>query len=120
MRGYGEVEDLVRARVCGVCVLREEICQAQAPGRCLLFELFPLVVQAILATEGGDLAGYQRSIRENVCPVCTEAALDLSCELRERLRCALDRYLGEVAEVIRQAAESGGRLAPGVDPAQAA
>ena len=100
-----EIADLIHARICPICAPRAEACEAPGPRRCVLFELFPLVVQAILATESRDLADYQRAVRENVCAVCADAALDLTCQLREQLHCALDRYLAEVVEVVRQAAE---------------
>jgi hypothetical protein len=98
------VKEQVRARVCGACGLRAEGCETEPPGRCVLFDLFPLVAQAILATESRDLADYQRAIRENVCGACAEAALDLRCELRGQMRCALDMYLAEVVAAVREAA----------------
>ncbi len=113
--GWNAIEEQVREGVCRACALRADACQAEPPGRCVVFDLFPLVVQAILATESRDLASYRQAVRENVCPVCTEAALDLSCELREQVRCALDLYLAEVVEAVREAAgrEVNSRLAVG-------
>lgn len=94
--------ELARNRLCGACTLQATVCEGRPPQRCVLFDLFPLVVQAILATDGRELADYRQAIRENVCPVCTEAALDLSCAWREQLRCALDLYLAEVVAVVQE------------------
>jgi len=105
LRRLDEIAELIHARICPFCAQRVEACDAPQPSRCVLFELFPLVVQAILATDSQDLADYQRAIRENVCSVCANATLDLSCELREQVRCALDLHLAEVVEVVRQAAQ---------------
>jgi hypothetical protein len=109
MRQLDEVADLVRDRICAGCATQREACQSPAVAGCVLFDLFPLVLQAILATEGKELADHQRAIRENVCSVCAEAALDLSCKLREQVRCALDLYLAEVVEVVRQAVEQSAK-----------
>lgn len=100
-----KVAERVRSRLCGACTLQETVCQGRPPQRCVLFDLFPLVVQAIMASEGGELADYRQAVRENVCPVCTEAALDLSCAWREQLLCALDLYLAEVVAVVREVAQ---------------
>jgi hypothetical protein len=70
---------------------------------CTLFELFPYVAQAILATESDRIEPYIEAIRENVCSVCIEARLDGSCPKREDRCCALDTYLGPIVEAISEA-----------------
>jgi len=104
-RRLDELAELIHARICPSCTQRVQACEAPQAGLCALLELLPLVVQAVLATDSRELTDYRRAIRENVCSVCADAALDLSCELRERARCALDSHLAEVAEMIWQAAE---------------
>jgi hypothetical protein len=99
-----EVQELVRSRICEMCAVRPLSCEAQPEGRCVLRDLLPLVVQAVLATDSPRLEDYREAIRENVCGVCIDAALDGSCELRSQGRCALDLYLAEVVDIIRQAA----------------
>ncbi len=100
-----ELAALVRSRICRECEARqvEERCCSEAPDRCKLFELFPLVAQAILATDSHDIQDYVRAIRENVCSVCLEQALDGSCALRGGTQCALDSYLVQIVEVIEEA-----------------
>ena len=109
-----EVAGLIHARICPSCTQRVEACEPPQAGCCALFDLLPLVVQAILATESRELTDYQRAVRENVCSVCADAALDLSCELREQVRCALDRHLAEVVELVRQVTEQSAPAAPAV------
>jgi hypothetical protein len=100
-----ELESIVRSRICAVCSQRgsQESCAPEDAGGCSLFQLFPLVAQAILATDSPDLEDYLRAIRENVCAVCLEQALDGSCERRGGMRCALDSYLPQVVAIIEEA-----------------
>jgi hypothetical protein len=100
-----ELEGIVRNRLCAVCNQRsiEGICGSEEPGRCSLFELFPLVAQAILATESEDIQPYVEAIHENVCAVCLDQRLDGSCLQREEARCALNAYLPQVVEAIEEA-----------------
>lgn len=100
-----ELEAKVRSRVCRECEVRtaQGACALPEPDRCKLFELFPLVAQAIQATESDNIEDYIHAIRENVCAVCLEQALDGSCGLRGQRRCALDSYLVQIVEVIEEA-----------------
>jgi|YNPMSStandDraft_1061717.scaffolds.fasta_scaffold00333_8 hypothetical protein len=100
-----ELEAMVRSRICRECEVRtaEGACARPEQESCKLFELFPLVAQAILATDSDDIQDYIRAIRENVCSVCLEQRLDGSCDLRGQARCALDSYLAEIIEVIEEA-----------------
>jgi len=106
MRRLDKAEELVRRRVCASCAPPEKTCEGPAAERCVLFDLFPLVVQAIVSTDGRSLEDFRRAIQENVCSVCAEAALDLSCHLRDQMRCALDQHLGEVVEAVGQARDA--------------
>jgi hypothetical protein len=99
-----ELESIVRKRICATCAEEGEVSK-QAPGcssDCSLFELFPLVAQAVNATESDKIEDYIKAIRENVCPNCLDHALDGSCERRGR-DCALDRYMDRVVEAIKEA-----------------
>ena len=100
-----QLETILRTRICAVCTQRPtpETCPSEDAGRCALFQLFPLVAQAILATQSPDLADYLHAIRENVCSVCLDQALDGSCERRNATRCALEAYLPQVVEIIEEA-----------------
>lgn len=112
-----ELEAILRARICALCNERtaQGACGRDEADHCSLFELFPLVAQAILATGGDDIEEYIAAIRENVCPVCIEQRLDGTCPQRETMSCALDAYLGPIIESIEEAAgkslSQGARLA---------
>jgi hypothetical protein len=99
-----ELEAIVRTRICSVCSERtvEGVCGANTT-RCSLFELFPLVAQAILATDSDRIEPYIQAIRENVCSVCVEQRLDGNCDLRDQVRCSLDAYLVPIVEAIEEA-----------------
>lgn len=99
-----ELEAIVRMRICAVCSERtsEGVCGKET-AHCSLFELFPLVAQAILATDSESIEPYIKAIRENVCSVCVEQKLDGSCDLRDEVRCALDAYLVPIVEAIEEA-----------------
>ncbi len=100
-----ELEAVVRTRLCGICDKRtiEGICGVEEPQRCSLFGLFPLVAQAILATESEAIGPYLDAIHENVCSVCIDQRLDGTCPQREEATCALDAYLPQVVEAIERA-----------------
>lgn len=100
-----ELEAIVRSRVCRECDVRtpQGACGLEESERCRLFELFPLVAEAILATDSDQIEDYLRAIRENVCSVCLDQRLDGSCALREQTRCALDSYLVEIVQAIEEA-----------------
>jgi len=99
-----ELEAIVRNRICAACTKRtaEGVCGTQDPGNCEMFRLFPLVAQAILATESEELEPYLRAIEENVCSVCIDQTLDGTCSRRGG-DCALSRHLPQVVEAIEQA-----------------
>lgn len=100
-----EVEAIVRKRTCSACDKRsvEGTCGLDPKAGCSLFNLFPLVAQAIMATESDEIEPYLQAIRENVCSVCIEQRLDGNCAAREQARCALDAYLPEIVEAIEEA-----------------
>jgi len=112
-----ELEAILRTRICALCRERtsEGACGREEADRCSLFELFPLVAQAILATGGDDIDAYIAAIRENVCSVCIEQRLDGTCPQRETMSCALDAYIGPIVEAIEEATgkslRHGARLA---------
>jgi len=104
-RSQAELEQLVRARICGVCSDRKTdgTCGLEEPGQCALFRLFPEVAEAIRQTQSDNLEDYINAIRRNVCSICTEQESDGSCGLRQQVQCALDAYLLLVVEAIEEA-----------------
>jgi hypothetical protein len=104
-RTLGELEDLVRNRICGVCSDRnmDGTCGLEQPGQCALFQLFPQVAEAIQTTHSENVEDYIAAIRRNVCAVCAEQENDGSCGPRRDVQCALDAYLLLVVEAIEEA-----------------
>ncbi len=110
------MEDLqatVRARICALCSTRtaEGACGAEQPESCSLQTLFPLIAEAVMATQSDNLQSYVDAIHENVCSVCIDQRLDGSCPQREEKCCALDAYMPQIVEAIEEAI--GRPLRPG-------
>lgn len=104
-RSLLELEAIVRNRICAVCTARtaEGQCGLDEPSTCALFRLFPEVAAAIRSVNSDDIRVYIEAIRKNVCSVCSEQAVDGSCETRQEVQCALDAYLLPVVEAIEEA-----------------
>jgi hypothetical protein len=65
--------------------------------------LFPLVAQAVMATESDRIEPYIDAIHEHVCSVCIDQRLDGTCPQRDGHSCALDAHMPEVVEAIEEA-----------------
>ena len=104
-RSLGELEAIVRNRICGVCTERtvDGQCGLEEPSGCALFRLFPQVAQAIQSVQSDDINQYIDAIRRNVCSMCADRASDGSCETRQEVRCSLDAYLLLVVDAIEEA-----------------
>jgi len=104
-RSLEELERIVRDQICRVCSDRKEdgSCGLEEPATCALFRLFPQVARAIQSTHSDDIRDYVRAIREQVCTICQQQALDGTCETRESVACALDAYLLLVVDAIEEA-----------------
>jgi hypothetical protein len=104
-RSLGELEVIIRNKICGVCTERtvDGECGLEEPTNCALFRLFPQVAQAIETVKSDDINQYIEAIRRNVCSVCADQAADGSCETRQQVQCALDAYLVLVVDAIEEA-----------------
>ncbi len=100
-----ELEAAVRSRICSICDRRtvEGACGDQEPEHCSLFSLFPLVAQAILATNSDELQPYIDAIHEHVCSVCIDQRLDGTCPQRDQKVCSLDTLMPQVVEAMEEA-----------------
>ena len=103
-RSLEELEKIVRDRICRVCSDRRQdgSCGLEEPETCALFRLFPQVARAIQTTHSDDIRDYVRAIREQVCTICQQQALDGTCKTREQVACALDAYLLLVIDAIEE------------------
>jgi len=104
-RSLEELETIIRDQVCHVCSDRKNdgTCGLEEPSRCALFRMFPQVARAVQSTHSDDIRDYVQAIRDQVCTVCEEQALDGSCETRENVACALDAYLLLIVDAIEEA-----------------
>jgi hypothetical protein len=104
-RSLAELEEILRARICGVCSDRKEdgSCGLEQPADCAMFRYLPEVARAVQATDSDDVTDYIRAIRSQVCAICFEQAADGSCEMRQQVRCALDAYLILIVDAIEEA-----------------
>jgi hypothetical protein len=104
-QSLGELESIVRNKICKVCSERtvDGNCGLDAPVECALFRLFPEVARAIQSVSSDDIQPYLDAIRREVCTVCADHMKDGSCEPREQVRCSLDAYLLLVVEAIEEA-----------------
>ena len=104
-RTLGELETIVRERICNVCSDRtvEGECGLEDPNSCALFRLFPQVAIAVQSTDSNDIRDYIRAIREEVCSICIEQNLEGECESRKQVQCALDAYLLLVVDALEEA-----------------
>ena len=100
-----QLEAAVRNRICSICAKRtvEGLCGDQEPEHCSLFTLFPLVAQAILATDSDDLQPYIDAIHEHVCSVCIDQRLDGTCPQRDQKQCTLDTCMPQVVQAMEEA-----------------
>lgn len=100
-----ELEAAVRTRLCSICEKRtvEGICGEDEPERCSLFSLFPMVAQAVMATESDNMQAYIDAIHEHVCSVCIDQRLDGTCSQRDEKRCSLDSQMAQVVDAIEEA-----------------
>ena len=104
-RTIEELEQIVRARICGVCTDRtvDGDCGLEEPSSCALFRLFPQVAQAVQSVNSDDIHDYIGAIRQHVCSICSQQASDGDCETRNAVQCSLDAYLLLVIDAIEEA-----------------
>jgi len=98
------MKEALRRRVCSVCVDRNAngSCEVEARHECVLFESLPQIAQTISRVHSDKIDDYVTAIRENICSCCIHQHIDGSCQQREQLRCALDRYLLPIVDTIEE------------------
>ena len=94
----------LRGRVCKVCIDRnvDGTCDIDARHECVVFENLPQISRAILRVQSDRLDDYVLAIRENICDACADQNLAGECKRREEIRCALDRYLLPIVQIIEE------------------
>jgi len=94
----------VMDKVCTKCIDGDGTgnCRLPVDQECALKEHFPAVVNAVLASSGGNIDPYVQSLRSGVCSSCENQTAGGNCLLRIQLDCGLDRYLPMVVEAIEE------------------
>ena len=119
--GMKELEDALRARICGVCVDRnlDGVCHLEEEHECALFDSLPKIVQAVSMVQSELIEDYVDIIRKTVCAKCPHQDEDGFCRVRGEVRCVLDRYLPLIVQTIEEVQglppEPDGRLHPIAD-----
>lgn len=62
--------------------------------------LLPQIVEAIASVKSSKLDDYIQAIRANVCSVCPNEREGGRCEIREKVKCALNAYLALLVDVV--------------------
>jgi hypothetical protein len=99
-----EYWDALQAKICARCAdgNGEGGCLI-APGRtCALKTHLPQILEAVNSVYSSSIAPYEEQLRKKVCGVCTVAAADGSCRLRDDVECALDRYFPLIVQVLEE------------------
>ena len=99
------LEERVRSQICSVCVDRSAggTCGLSNPQECGLFSRFSKIVESVSRVHSDKIEDYITAIREDVCENCINERLDGFCQVREEVRCVLDRYLLLIVDAIEEA-----------------
>jgi len=97
-------ERAVLDRICAVCIDRRDdgSCGLDPDLECAVREHLPEIVKMVRGVTSDRIDDYVTRLRETVCRICDQAEGDGSCGPRDRVDCALDRYLSIVVEAIEQ------------------
>ena len=92
----------VRMTVCRKCIDGDNNGNCRLPGneQCMLQIHFPSILEMLSDMKSHSMEPYVEALRTTVCNQCAYRSPDGSCQKRERLECALDRYYPLVIEVI--------------------
>lgn len=98
-------EEAIRNYVCSRCIdLGEDgLCHSKDAQGCAIFRFLPELIGIAERIQSLRVDSYAKAIRENLCTYCWNQHPDGSCDIRQILDCALDRYLPLVLEAIENA-----------------
>jgi hypothetical protein len=104
LSGSKKLENTLRERICRVCVDRslQGDCEKDAAAECALFDSFPAIVQAISRADSDLIDDYVAAVRAVVCAQCDHQDNDGMCDVRDQVRCVLDRYLVLIVQIVEE------------------
>ena len=98
-----EYWQMMRSRICHRCIDGDAAGVCHLPGgenSCTIKHFLPEIVMTVANTHAEDIEVYVGALRRNVCTLCDWQNEDLTCNKRDDLECALDRYYPLVLQVI--------------------
>lgn len=97
-------EDAVKRRVCEICedYGADDRCHTRDSHGCAIDRFLPQIVAIAIDVHDKGLGAYIEAVRKRVCAVCDNPDPMGRCEVRERVDCALDRYLPLVLEAVEE------------------
>lgn len=92
----------VRMTVCRKCIDGDNNGNCRLPGneQCMLQAHFPSILEMLSEVKGHSMEPYVDALRSSVCSQCASRSADGTCQKREKLECALDRYYPLVIEKV--------------------
>lgn len=92
----------VRMTVCRKCIDGDNNgnCRLPHDELCMLEQRFPTLLELLSDVKSHSMEPYVKILRNTVCSRCDEQSEDGSCEKRDKLECALDRYYPLVIEKV--------------------
>jgi hypothetical protein len=97
------IEQLLRERVCRVCVSRlaDGSCGLQQPAVCPILPRLPELMKIVRTTHSEAIGPYLDAVRSVICDQCLMGSAE-HCLPREHLECALDLYLPLIVDAIEE------------------
>jgi len=93
----------VRMTVCRKCIDGDNNGNCRLPGNehCILETHFSPLLEILSEIKSHSMEPYVNALRTNICSRCEYRSPDGSCQRREKLECALDRYYPLVIEKVQ-------------------
>ena len=97
------LEEAVMERICAACVDRRDdgSCGIDADLQCAIKLHLPTILKSLEGLQSDQLSDYVERTRRSVCSICEDGTPEV-CEVRDKVDCPLDRYLGLVVEAIEE------------------
>lgn len=113
-RHRDKFEEAIRQRVCTVCedFGEDNHCHTRDEHGCAVKRFMGELVLIALQIYSKDIGPYQQAVREKICSICPNPDPEGHCLVRERMDCALDRYLPLVLDAVDDVCKKVGWTGP--------
>ena len=104
MEHLSEYRQAVSAAICAKCIDgdRNGSCRIGIQQECAVMTHLPKIVDAVFSVESEKLEPYIAALRKNVCATCQYEGTNGTCNVRNRIDCALDRYFPMIVETLQE------------------